>query len=53
MVGYLPGSSSISVDLCYPNMFGSCARVVGGFPVPGLWACVIYGRYTWFPVYGD
>ena len=33
-----PGSSSISVDLCYPNMFGSRPRVVGGFPVPGLWA---------------
>ena len=30
-------------------MFGSCARVVGGFPVPGLWAYVIYGCYAWLP----
>ena len=31
----------------------ACARVVGFVsPLPGVWACFVFGRFDWWPVLG-
>ena len=48
LIHWLAVFSCYLIGLC-GCLSPSCGRFFGFFPMPGLWACVISGRFAWFP----